>query len=363
MIFDTGSDWLIVFSRICQGCNFGTFDERQSSTFLFEEGIVDIHYGSADIYGWQSMDTVCITSELCAANVTFLSVGMQNGMDMVQASGLVGLGPGGSQSDRFILKLRDAGLIERAVFSFMIDLSGDRSKMALGGYDLEAMAAPGQRLTFHPIIDGSSHWTLNMTSIYIHYKANHTAFIKYSRGVRALVDTGTSFLLMPTTDRDFLLAKLWFEQGIRCVRSVRRPPICLCSREQYLSSFLDLTFVIEGQSYHMPFETYVQYNGGFCFINIQVDPKIDFAYIFGLNFLANYYTVFDQEQKRVGFAINRYAHPRVAEMQEKWANVALTEEVELEQPPGSRLLYQVGSAIALGTLGCLLVARLRTHRS
>jgi len=34
-------------------------------------------------------------------------------------------------------------------------------------------------------------------------------------------------------------------------------------------------------------------------------------WILGLNFFSNYYTVFDQEELKVGFAISRYAHPRV----------------------------------------------------
>ena len=36
-------------------------------------------------------------------------------------------------------------------------------------------------------------------------------------------------------------------------------------------------------------------------------------WILGLNFFSNYYTVFDQEDMKVGFAISRYAHPRVME--------------------------------------------------
>lgn len=37
------------------------------------------------------------------------------------------------------------------------------------------------------------------------------------------------------------------------------------------------------------------------------------VWILGLNFFSNYYTVFDQEEYKIGFAISRYAHPKVLE--------------------------------------------------
>ena len=40
-------------------------------------------------------------------------------------------------------------------------------------------------------------------------------------------------------------------------------------------------------------------------------------WILGLNFFENYYTVFDQENLRVGFAINKNADPRLIELHQK----------------------------------------------
>ena len=73
----------------------------------------------------------------------------------------------------FILMLRDRGVIDQAVFSFLIDVKNDRSKLLLGGYDLENMAAPCQDLTFHPVIQGASHWTLELSEIYIQTDKMH----------------------------------------------------------------------------------------------------------------------------------------------------------------------------------------------
>jgi hypothetical protein len=58
MLFDTGSNWLWVGSRICKDCDgFGTlFDERNSSSFYFYNLAFDEHYGSGSVYGYISND-------------------------------------------------------------------------------------------------------------------------------------------------------------------------------------------------------------------------------------------------------------------------------------------------------------------
>ena len=58
MIFDTGSNWLWVNSRICSNCNDEKpkFDERNSTTYSFFEPTFDLHYVSGDVYGVNSLD-------------------------------------------------------------------------------------------------------------------------------------------------------------------------------------------------------------------------------------------------------------------------------------------------------------------
>ena len=62
----------------------------------------------------------------------------------------------------------------------------------------------------------------------------------------------------------------------------------------------------------MPKESYVIRGGNVCEIGIMTHDTMTF-WILGLNFFSNYYTVFDQEELKVGFAISRYSHPRVME--------------------------------------------------
>ena len=93
LIMDTGSYLTWVSSRMCVNCDEDTtlYDERNSSTFLFYDIILDQAYGSGDIYGYFSFDQVCIKSDICISDFAFLSAGQVN--DINSVNGIVGLSP------------------------------------------------------------------------------------------------------------------------------------------------------------------------------------------------------------------------------------------------------------------------------
>ena len=78
------------------------------------------------------------------------------------------------------------------------------------------------------------------------------------------------------------------EYDIYCSMSLD-VPICYCEKE---SVFPDLVYNIGGKNYFMPWESYVVIDAWWCYIMMLTHDVID-EYILGLNFLANYYTVFD----------------------------------------------------------------------
>ena len=74
-----------------------------------------------------------------------------------------------------------------------------------------------------------------------------------------------------------------------------------------------MTIRIGDIEYFLPKESYMNRKGNDqCELGIMNDPN-EYKWVLGLNFFTNYYTIFDLEQDRVGFAINRYANPRVME--------------------------------------------------
>lgn len=63
ILFDTGSSWLFVQSRLCDNCDkwsSSSFDERDSTSFGFYPVLLDLQYGSGGIYGHTAYDKVCL---------------------------------------------------------------------------------------------------------------------------------------------------------------------------------------------------------------------------------------------------------------------------------------------------------------
>lgn len=91
-------------------------------------------------------------------NFNFLEVIEQKGLDAIKASGLVGLSPEkfDADADLFVLKMKEGGAIDEAVFSMSIASGEDTSKITFGGYD-EANFATG-KITWHYIDMYAYHW-------------------------------------------------------------------------------------------------------------------------------------------------------------------------------------------------------------
>ena len=82
MILDTGSPWLWVMSHDCKDCpqHANKFYESQSSSFYFWDVVLDIHYGSGSIYGYNSIDQICPKQYICGDNYSFITVLYQDGL-------------------------------------------------------------------------------------------------------------------------------------------------------------------------------------------------------------------------------------------------------------------------------------------
>jgi saccharopepsin len=258
MIFDTGSDWLWVSSRICMSCpkSHPKFDERSSHSFSFYNVIMDLHYGSGDAYGYYSHDLVCLKPDKCADDFGFMSVGAVKNMYFLQASGIVGLTPVSMdpKCDLFIEKMKKNGLIPTAEFSIYIDLLNNQSKMTLGGFDLHRFAAPNAALNFHNITNGTQHWTLTLDKMET-VGGSEVQSLELGRNASIIIDSGTSFLLMPLYERNKLMEYLENTTGIECNNDELLT--CQCSNQSY-RLLPDLAFNFNGSQYFIPRESYVE---------------------------------------------------------------------------------------------------------
>lgn len=115
---------------------------------------------------------------------------------------------------------------------------------------------------------------------------------------------------MPTDDITPMLRQLEESAGIQCVLDMI--PVCSCPGTG-VEGFPDLEYVIEGSKYYVTRDNYMIREDDTCYLKIMHHPTIPY-HIMGLTFFQNYYTVFDGEQKRIGFAPSIHADTRLYEL-------------------------------------------------
>jgi hypothetical protein len=85
--------------------------------------------------------------------------------------------------------------------------------------------------------------------------------------------------------------------------------VCTCTDEEY-ASYPPLEFQIDGTTYTMTRENYIDRTFNICMFKVMYmdlshqDP----FWIMGLTFFHNYYTVFDQQNSRIGFAQSKLSN-------------------------------------------------------
>ena len=72
VVFDTGSDWLVIESHECSNCEGNTYDISRARQVHNETSYR--HYGSADLTGHEYTDTVCLVLTTCIGNFEFFGI-------------------------------------------------------------------------------------------------------------------------------------------------------------------------------------------------------------------------------------------------------------------------------------------------
>ena len=233
------------------------------------------------------------------------------GGSSLPVSGLLGMSPRGGSQNLLIDKILENGDIDQRVFSIYIDWDHMNSKISFGGYDLEKYAHPEyQALDWNTLINPleTTMWFIGFESMNMIAPYNSTSEEKKTYGNftipsnKILIDSGTSFNLLPWDDRTRIVDMInEMNPSFECTHG--QISICHCGTSDGVDRFPDIHFNLMGKDYFIPVQDYVIYEmaTGRCY-NLLISIKgLDF-YIMGLNFFKNYYTVFDQEHMRVGFA-------------------------------------------------------------
>ncbi|KAG5445908.1 plasmepsin-2 [Clonorchis sinensis] len=300
VVFDTGSSNLWVPSNRCSPWNEACrlhhrYDCEKSSTYKANGKPFSIQYGTGSVSGVLSTDVVTVSSAK-VQDQTFGEAINEPGLVFVVAKfdGILGLAFQSIAVDNVVPvfdNMISQGLVEKPLFSVWLDRNDVQDiggEIMFGGINKEHYMGD---MYFVPL-SSETYWQIDLDGIQV------TSLTLCAQGCQAIVDTGTTLIVGPTADVNQLneaLGAVSIEGGLsvlECSQIYTLPPI---------------EFSINGENLTLQPTDYVQemsYRGGtICTSGFSgMETPGAPTWILGDVFIGAYYTVFDKEQRRVGFA-------------------------------------------------------------
>ncbi|NXH29374.1 CATD protein, partial [Myiagra hebetior] len=303
VIFDTGSSNLWVPSVHCSIMDIACmvhhkYDSSKSSTYVKNGTKFAIRYGTGSLSGFLSEDTVMI-GDMKIAHQTFGEATKQPGITFIAAKfdGILGLGYpriAVEGVEPVFDNIMEQHLISKNIFSFYLNRdtsSTPGGELILGGIDPKYFK--GSFSWYN--VTRKAYWQIHMDGVDV---ANGVSVCQ--GGCEAIVDTGTSLITGPTKE----VKKI--QEAIGAKPLVKGEYVVPCDSVPTLPN---ITMVLGGKGYQLTGEQYILKVGTgsamVCmsgFSGLDIPPPGGPLWILGDVFIGPFYTVFDRDVNRVGFA-------------------------------------------------------------
>eukprot|EP01013_Petalomonas_cantuscygni_P002081 TRINITY_DN12102_c0_g1_i1.p1 TRINITY_DN12102_c0_g1~~TRINITY_DN12102_c0_g1_i1.p1 ORF type:complete len:420 (+),score=123.40 TRINITY_DN12102_c0_g1_i1:109-1260(+) len=295
LVMDTGSSNLWVSASTCTdpGCaNMHKFDGSKSSTYRATQTAFSIQYGTGSCSGNLAFDRVTVaTADQAIKNQQFgLATTVAPFFEQAPlVDGIFGLGMDSLAVDKVptpLTNMQLQGIIPSRIIGISLaSKNSTNSRLDLGFVDSKAYKGD---LTYVPIIK-----TLGMS--YLYYTINFAGMRVGTQTINgcllglvceAIVDTGTSLIVGPSTVVDPVISAIGLKQDCSNVDSLQ--PFCI---------------TIGAAEHCIPPSTYVLREGNQCQLGIQGMSDVDIQFwILGDTFLRSTYVAVDIDKMRVGIA-------------------------------------------------------------
>merc|ERR1719159_278001 len=309
VVFDTGSGNLLIPSKQCtdEACtSHKRFDPSLSASALEiafadepdkavdkggDRDVVTITFGTGEMSGVFIKDNVCVGNICTHAHFVAATEESDEPFSLVPFDGIFGLSlPQMSEGPHFNVldcMIRDKVLKSNMFSVFFGATDSEESEITFGEFKNERMASE----LFWAPVSNPGYWQVEMDDIAIKNKRQNLC----KGNCQVAVDTGTSLMAGPTEIINALIDKLNVAND--------------CSNYKGLP---DLGFILGDHILNLKPEDYIDKSEDGCSValmTLDIPPPKGPLFIFGDPFLRKFYTVYDRENMRVGFALA--AHPHI----------------------------------------------------
>ena len=295
VIFDTGSSNLWVPSIYCSetACTkHHRFNPQKSSTYYTNKQPVSIQYGTGAMRGILGYDTVKVSDIVIQKQEFGLSTSEPGGFfSYVAFDGILGMGYqslSAADATTVFHNMMSEHLVQRPLFSVYLTRQNGASgsEILFGGID-------------HSHYTGQIHWVPVTHEAYWQILIDKVTIdgrvVACSGGCPAIVDTGTSLLVGPSSD----IANI--QQGIGATASFFGEYSIKCDN---LQNMPNVVFTINGVDFPLSPEAYTLKSTfyGITSCSSGFGGSGGGLWILGDIFIGEYYSIFDHGSNRVGLA-------------------------------------------------------------
>jgi len=297
VIYDTGSSNLWVPSKGCTNCKpkSPSYDSTASSSFKKDGQPFALQYGTGSCNGFISQDSVSMGG-LTISDFKFGEVTTEAKDVFGEApfDGILGMGVPKAAVDKVPMpmdQLVAQGKVQHNIFAFYLSSGGKSgSTLSLGGTDPAFYTGD---FTYVPTALAAKllpYWLVSASDLKV--AGQSTGSCNHWTGCYMVVDTGTSVIAGPPGAVDALTSKIG-NVSQDCSNAGTLPTVAI---------------TMAGKDFEIGPDFYVIRAAGEngeqqCMLGIQgVNAGVP-IWILGDPFLRKYYTVWDAEQQRVGFAL------------------------------------------------------------